>query len=261
MTYTHCSLIFIAGLLLASTLNAECNREDVQFYLDKGFTQEQVTQLCSAAKSNGESTPDYTPYQQKVIIYKEGGGEPKGIKDGLTQEEREAVNTLKAGGDISNLEVTPETISYSAKTCIISASSPEFSQRYKDCVDVDFVVQRKDLTVSTSGKKLLLFGSQYVSLEGDIEATPKRDWDTYPIDIRRSLQRNFEWREDGKKTAFPVAGDYSVTRIVNAIRTLADTYGQTDDESQVADAESEEVKKVVREPEQEKKKRWWNPFD
>jgi len=261
MAYKLTSLALLLTFLVSFSAYAECNREDVQFYLDKGFTQEQVTQLCSAASTGGESAPDYTPYQQKVIIYKEGGGEPQGIKDGLTREEREAVNTLKAGGDISKLNVTPETISYTAKTCIISASSPEFSQRYKDCVDVDFVVQRKDLTVSASGKKLLLFGSQHVTLEGDIEATPKRDWDSYPIDIRRSLQRNFEWKEDGKKTAFPVAGDYSVTRVVNAIRTLADTYGQTEDDTQVAEEKNDEIKKVVREPRKEKKKRWWNPFD
>ncbi|MEJ2114899.1 MAG: hypothetical protein P8X88_02350, partial [Gammaproteobacteria bacterium] len=142
-----------------------------------------------------------------------------------------------------------------------SANSPEFEQRFKDCVEVDFVIQRKNLVVSSSGKKLLLFGNHYVLLEGEIDAIPKRSWDTYPITIRRALQRNFEWKENGKKTAFPVNSDYSVARLVSAFRTLADTYGQTDNEAQVAEADSEEIKEIVREPEKEKKKRWWNPFD
>jgi len=261
MPYKYALLITAIYLLLSSSLHADCAREDIQFYLDKGFTQEQVTQLCTATKGGGDAVPDYTPYQQKVIIYKEGGGEAPGIKDGLTKEEREAVNIIKTGGDIAKLNVTPEIISYTAKTCVISGNTPSVDQRYKDCVQVDFVVQRKDLIISASAKKLLLFGNNYVLLEGTIDAKPKVSWDEYPIEIRRSLQRNFEWKENGNKTAFPIATDYSVTRMVNAFRTLADTYGQADKENQVAEASSEEIKEVVREPKEEKKKRWWDPFD
>lgn len=259
MLYKDTSVFAALCLLISTSVQADCSRDDIQFYLDKGFTQEQVTQLCSTT-GGSNSSPDYTPYQQKVIIYKEGGEAP-GIKDGLTKEEREAVSFIKAGGEVSKLKVTPETISYLAKTCIVSASTPSVDERYKDCIDVDFVVQRKDLVVSSSGKKLLLFGNHFVRLEGDIKATPKRPWADYPIDTRRALQRNFEWQENGKKTAFPVAGDYSVTKLVNAFRTLADTYGQSEEESQVAEADSEEIKEVIREPKEEKKKKWWNPFD
>ena len=261
MPYKYAPLITAIYLLLSSSLHADCAREDVQFYLDKGFTQEQVTQLCAATNSGGEAAPDYTPYQQQVIIYKEGGGEAPGIKDGLTKEEREAANIIKAGGDIANLKVTPEILSYTAKTCVVSANTPSVDQRYKDCLQVDFVVQRKDLIVSASGKKFLVFGNNYVLLEGAIDVKPKRSWDEYPIEIRRSLQRNFEWKEDGNKTAFPIALDYSVTRMVNAFRTLADTYGQADKEDQVAEASSEEIAEVVRKPKEEKEKSWWNPFD
>lgn len=260
MSYKYISLFAASYLLLSSSLHADCSREDIQFYLDKGFTQEQVTQLCTST-GGGTETPDYTPYQQQVIIYKDGGGEAPGLKDGLTKEEREAVNIIKAGGNVTKLKITPETISYSAKTCVISANSPDVNQRYKDCIEVDFVVQRENLVVSSSGKKLLLFGSPYVLLEGNIDAKPKRPWDSYPITVRRELQRNFEWKENGNKTPFPVSSDYSTSRLVNAFRTLAETYGQTDDESQVAEANDVEIKKVVREPKAEKKKRWWNPFD
>lgn len=253
-------MLIISFLFISASVQADCTRDDIQFYLDKGFTQEQVTQLCSASGSGGD-TPDYTPYQQQVIIYKDGGGEGPGLKDGLSKEEREAVNTIKAGSNVTKLKVTPQTISYAAKTCIVSASSPNVADRYKDCIDVDFVIQRKDLIVSSSGKKLLVFGNQYVLLEGNIDAKPKRAWEDYPLDVRRALQRNFEWKESGKKTKFPVGDDYSVTRVVNALRTLAETYGQTDEDTQVAEAESEKDKEVASEPQKQKKKKWWNPFD
>ena len=61
-------------------------------------------------------------------------------------------------------------------------------------------------------------------------------------------------RKTADKTAFPIATDYSVTRMVNAFRTLADTYGQADKENQVAEASSEEIKEVVREAKRRKGK-------
>ncbi len=260
MSNKYIPFFILLCLFISTSTFADCSREDIQFYLDKGFTQEQVTQLCSTS-NNGNDSPDYTPYQQQVIIYKEGGEAP-GLKDGLTKEEREAVSVINAGGNISKLQVTPQNISYSAKVCIISANSPEVDQRYKDCIDVDFVVQRKDLIVSSSGKKLLLFGNQYVLLEGIIDAKPKRAWEDYPIDVRRALKRNFEWQETGKKTKFPVDGDYSVTRLVNAFRTLAETYGENEETNQVAATQDDdETKEVVAEPKEDKKKKWWNPFD
>ena len=70
MPYKYAPLITAIYLLLSSSLHANCAREDIQFYLDKGFTQEQVTQLCTATKGGGgDAVPDYTPYQQKVIIF------------------------------------------------------------------------------------------------------------------------------------------------------------------------------------------------
>ncbi len=261
MPYKFITIITTAiYVFISSSVHADCKRDDIEFYLDKGFTQAQITELCSATKSTGDTTPDYTPYQQKVIIYKQGGEDP-GIKDGLTREEREAVSTIKAGGDVAKLKVTPETISYTAQTCVVSANTPDFEQRYKDCIEVDFVILRENLEVSASGKKLLLFGNPYILLEGTIDAKPKRPWEDYPISVRKALQRNFEWKENGKKTPFPVISDYSTARLVGAFRTLGETYGQADNENQVAEASSEEIKEVVREPKEEKKKRWWNPFD
>jgi len=39
------SLVVI--LLLGNNANAKCNKEDINYYLEKGFTPDQVTALCS----------------------------------------------------------------------------------------------------------------------------------------------------------------------------------------------------------------------
>ena len=40
-------LLLVVCILLNNNVYAECKKEDVDYYLEKGFTTEQVTALCS----------------------------------------------------------------------------------------------------------------------------------------------------------------------------------------------------------------------
>lgn len=251
-------LIFLALFFaLPPTSKAGCSKEDVQFYLDKGFTQEQITELCSA--SEGASVPDYQPYQQKVIIY--STEEAPGIKDGFTKEEREAIKALETGGDVINLKIDQEQISYTRRVCIMSASSPEYDQRYRDCPEVDFIVGRKNLKAASSGKTVIVFGSAVVAIEGDIQRELQGSWEDYPASVRKELERNFNWKEGGNKSNFPVRGDFSVTRIVNAIRTLSIDSSEVNSDEIAETNPTNETNVIEIEPTEKKKKKWWNPFD
>lgn len=261
MTIKKFALVTLFFLLFAPVLAfSKCSKEDIEFYLEKGFTQDQITQLCA---TSGESEiPDYQPYQQKVIVYTNEEG--PGKKDGFTKEERVAINDLKAGGDIIKLQVTPTHINYIRKVCIISGNSPEYDQRYKTCPEVSFKIARDGLIAASSGKKLLILGTAVVRLEGDIDRKLRGNWEDYPITVRKELKRNFNWKEDGHKTNFPVRGDYSVTRIVNAMRTLSTEDSDYFDEAAKESDDFEEEIKVAEEDsidKKEKKKKWWNPFD
>jgi len=184
-------------------------------------------------------------------------------KDGFSKEERAAISDLRAGGDIIKLKVTPTHINFVRKVCIVSGNSPEFSQRYKTCPEIAFKVAREGLIAASSGKKLLVFGTAVVTLEGDIDRKLLGDWDDYPVNVRKELRRNFDWKEDGTETDFPVRGDYSVTRIVNAMRTLSSENSDYFDEAARSDDDFEENTEVAETgtKAKEKKKRWWNPFD
>ena len=237
---------------------AGCSKEDVEFYLDKGFSQEQITEICSEA---GEaSVPDYQPYQQKVIIYSDEGA--PGVKDGFTREERQAIQALKAGGDVVGLTVDQENIRYARKVCIRAGMSKNREERYETCPIFDFVVSRRDLLVGASGKKLILFGSKVVYIEGEIESKLKGSWEDYPLEFRRDLENNYHHRENGKESVFPVRGDFSVTRTVDAIRVLSIDSSEivTDDLVENRQGSGDESLSQT-ESNQKKKKKWWNPFD
>jgi len=264
MTIKRLLILLITLYLLIPTLSySACSKEDIQFYLEKGFTQEQITQLC-ATSSSESAVPDYKPYQQKVIIYKDGG-EPGIDKDGFTKEERTAINDLKAGGDIIKLNVTSSHINYVRKVCIITGNSPEVDQRFRTCPEVAFRVAREGLVAASSGKKLLVFGTAVVALNGTIDRELRGNWDDYPVSVRKELKRSFNWKEDGSKTDFPVRGDYSVTKIVNALRTLSSVNSDYFDEAIQEAKNTTETKNEKADTEvgdeSKKKKKWWNPFD
>ena len=245
-----CLLLCLPGIGFSA-----CDKEDVKFYLDKGFTQDQITQLCAGSKTEA---PDYTPYQQQVIIYQQGEDVP-GTKDGFTREERMAIKELQIGADVLDLTVDQDSIQYTVKVCLAVQEGKEYSQRFKTCPEVFYKVLRAGLAAVASGKQFGAFGQSTITIEGIVHTDPKQDFDDYPPQFRQQLQRHFDWRTGGNKTRIPVRTNYSVVKVIESIRILSKpadpnlklAQQETDGENQ-AEEEQEPVKK---------KKRWWNPFD
>ncbi len=244
-----CSIVY-----LPTALYAACSKEDIEFYLDKGFSQEQITQLCATGES---SVPDYKPYQQQVIIYTEE--ESPGVKGGFTREERIAIKDLQQGTDVLGMTVDQDKMQYTVRVCLAVQEGKEFSQRFKACPEVFYTVLRSGLKVINSGKQFGFFGQSAIVIKGVIKSEPKQNFDDYPPQFRKQLKRNFDWKTDGDTTKIPVRGDYSVTKLVNALNAIATeadpnaTFAQNDSDDDVA------IKDETDKP--KKKKRWWNPFD
>ena len=265
MTSTY-RILFISLIIytLSPAVWSTCTQENIAFYLEKGFTHEQITQLCSVSSSES-NVPDYTPYQQKIVIYSEG--EAPGIKGGFTKEEREAIETLKRGAALYNLKVEPETIYFVRRVCIVTGNAKDVDQRFRDCPRVNFTVQRDNLIVKSSGKTLGVFGKGTVTIAGDIvPELADGTWDDYKVEVREGLQRNFDWKESKNETNIPVRGDFSMTKIANAFRALSLTEqsetvpgtSRLDDPVPEQIAQGEQNKD---ESTNKKKKKWWNPFD
>ena len=272
-------IISFSVLFYSHSSYSECSKEDVEFYLEKGFTQEQITQLCSARSSEGASVPDYQPYQQKVIIYSNEGA--PGIKDGLTLEERKATNALRGGIDARSVEVTPEAVNYIRPVCVNLKDSSDVEQWVSKCIDVAFSLSRDNLKVNQSGAKLFFIGQQQLEVSS---AAIKRKyvtsdpWREFSPDKRFLIKRKYESLEKGNTTTIPLRRTADPGQMVNAIRTLADITkakqsGTTTsevtrvlDDSYVPPTEEEYVAsqrtyEEAQEEKKKKKKKWWNPFD
>ncbi len=264
-------LFICSSLLITSDLWADCSPETIEFYLDKGFNQEQITKLC-AESSN--SAPTYQPYQKPIVIVQEGYG------SGNSAEERRAESDLRGSIDGRSVDVSDSHIKFIRKVCVRAGNSPERDQRVDKCVDVAFSISRDNLNVSESGASMLLFGQQNIEVTSSeiqrkyVTADP---WAEFGPDLKFLLQRKYESQEKGNKTNLPLRKSASPPQVVNAIRTLSYSY-----EKRVTGTEQSEVAKVLDEayvpPTEEeyiasqptyddikeaekKKKKWWNPFD
>ncbi len=253
------TILTLATYSVSASVFAKCSKDDIEFYLEKGFTQEQITQLCATSTSE-TSAPDYKPYQQQVVIYRDGGS-PE-VKDGFNQEQREAIKTLKKGTNIYNLNVTQDNIKFTRRVCLITGNGRDIDYRYKDCPIVNFTIARENLKVHSAGKKFAIFGQGTVTLIGNVKPELKGSFDDYPVEFREGLKRQFEWKESKDSTDIPVKGDFSITAVANAFRTLSnEIQDETVPGGSVLDDEVPEEPVQEARAEESKKKKWWNPFD
>ncbi|MDG1249865.1 MAG: hypothetical protein P8O75_04460 [Gammaproteobacteria bacterium] len=268
-------LIPVLLLILSPiTAFAECTPDTVQFYLDKGFTPDQITKLCSLSGAS-EKKSTYKPYQKPVVVYQEG------YAGGVNADLRKAVQEIRGSIDARSVDVTDTHLNYITRQCVVAGNSPEAEQRVVKCVDVAFSVARDGLRVVESGAGMLFFGQQKLDITSSaierkyVTADP---WAAFAPDIRFLLQRKFESMEQGNDTTIPLRKGVQIGQLVSAIRTLAaaDENAATNssevsrvlsNDYQAPTEEEYEKNQRLKEPAkkekegEEKKKRWWNPFD
>jgi len=260
-------------LLLPTTSFAECTQETIEYYLDKGFNQEQITKLCTTTNDDAAS---YEPYQKPVVIVQEGGSHASGID----ADERKAMNALRGGIDARSVEVTPDNVNYIIKVCTEWKQSPDVDTWVTKCIDTAYSISRDDLKVIESGAGKLLFGQEGLKVSSAaikrkyVTADP---WASLPAGIKFKLKRKYESREKGNSTTIPLRRSAEPSQMVNAIRTLADatkakqTGTTTSEVTRVLDdsyTPPTEEEYLASQPtseeaqeEKKKKKKWWNPFD
>ena len=261
-------------ILSPVTAFAECTPDTVQFYLNKGFTPDQITKLCSLNAAS-EKKESYKPYQKPVVIYQEGY--EGGVNAGL----RKAVQEIRGAIDARSVDVTDTHLNYITRQCVAAGNSPEAEQRVVKCIDVAFSVARNGLRVIESGAGMLFFGQQRLDITSSqierkyVTADP---WAAFAPDIRFLLQRKYESMEQGNDTSIPLRKGVQVGQLVSAIRTLAaadenaetntsevsrvlsnNYQAPTEEEYEMLQRQKEPAKKEKEGD--EKEKRWWNTFD
>lgn len=186
--------ILLSALLTGSTAWANaCSKADIDFYLQRGFSHEQVVRLCSnapvmmqnSAPSPGSSVPKNT--QQATPAPASTQAKPAPAVTTIAppvETTAPAITTPKPAGNVvsrgdliyfktaiksDQVDLTPDTLSYLLGGCIKYGEADFNGFKEEACVNTRTTIQRKGLQVIKAQKGILLIRDQKLIVAGDIQ--------------------------------------------------------------------------------------------
>lgn len=204
---------FLFACLAATQASAACSRDDVDYYLSKGFSREQVTAICEGSGGSGRQENTYQPYRNPQEEYARQEEQRRG-----KEEER---TFMQKALKVWDVELTREKLEYTRRFCLSAGKAAEVNARTKVCPDVRYSVFFKGLKVGDYGRKYFFLGSREIQVSGTVERNMLHDLSEYPSEIRRELLASYEHASRQGGTAIPVLRDAPINRVIDILRKYA----------------------------------------
>lgn len=203
-----------AFLLLFSVSSAwaECSRDDIQFYLDKGFTTEQVTLLCS--KSAGEGKKKYRAYTEEYVDRQDQEYQSR------MRVEREAA--LRNSIEAIDIRLERGYLYYVRPQCVSEGVEKDRAFGLKSCPNIRYQIKLAGLKVDEKEhKKRFLFGQKMVQVTGQIK---RREMPGAFADIPDEYWRNVLRKrlEKGNTTKIPLRDGVDFHFARGALKDIAE---------------------------------------
>ena len=150
-------LATLSFFLTTDLMANSCSKADIDFYLQRNFTNDQIVRLCTSA---GVATPTNAQYQTQYAP----------PVNPQTQAIREDQIYLSTALDAKNVQLTHSNLSYSGKECVIY--SPHPNNRDLDeslCVNSKVVVNFAGAKVQKTSKGFFLIKDPELIISGDIK--------------------------------------------------------------------------------------------
>lgn len=198
-------------LILSHAALAECTRSDVQYFLSKGFSQEQIVALCSQAKQPAPNkNSDYQAYSEEL--------EARLRIERRLQQEEDDILLLKVAIAGESVKLTDDWLDYQKPLCLTAGNRYDVEARLKVCPNVRYRIYFKGLEVKGYNRKYLAFGAREIEVVGKVKRKLMHDFKEYNQETRRLLFASYKTlsRKDG--TSIPVRKDYSVAQIQEILR-------------------------------------------
>ena len=246
-------LTCLTGIFPVSAF-AQCSVEEVEYFLEKGFSQQQITTLCSAARTRNcppcpkekkltqqeftdlcslveTAVLDCSTSTQSSVMdneedtLKKQDNETWGkaaVRDqnSRTQKEYDAIQALKIGGDVLSFDATPTELIFVKNVCAFSGDALQRGRRKEFCHGVKYTVARQNLQVHP-GKTTPIIGSPNALITGKVTSELSSSINDYPYEVRKQLEAYFDKKKTGNKAEFPARSGVSVDHLVQAFRTLS----------------------------------------
>jgi len=204
-----CSAIFVF-MMLSSQANAACSRDDVMFYLDKGFSTDQIAAMCSEASTPAGDVPQ-SESKSEAQTTEQHSASPEVDDNALF---------LKRAIEAQEINLSSDSLSYTQKKmCMEYGEEDLFGFTPKVCPDVIFTIALKGLVVTDTGKKYGFYGTPEVRVKSSVikrviigELKDKKP------EERELILEKFE---KGFETAIPIRDDFSLERVKQVLQELS----------------------------------------
>ena len=206
-------------LFYAPQSEAECSRNDVDYFLEKGFSRDQITAICEVAKPNSrgkseiQDGEEYEAYSEEL--------EARIRIERKLQKEEDDITLLKAAIAGEDIKVTPDWLDFKSPFCIAAGNNPDVEARIKVCPLVLYRIYFKDLRVKDYERRYLVFGAREIEVEGTIKRKLLHDFKGYPPGIRLRLLDSYKAHIRKGGTYIPVRKDYPISRVQEVLRAYA----------------------------------------
>ena len=190
---------------------AECARDDIEFYLGKGFTPEQITTLCKSSAS--KPTIDKPAVEEAPQKATHSEPATKQVTSGNKDEQflKEAIN----GRDIS---LSSDSLQYTLKTCYEYADEDQYGFAPKACPTIKFNIALKGLEITRSGKQYVFFGDHEIAIKSTITRKIIGNLEGYKPEQQEQIRKHLE---SGNETILPIRDDISPKSVEQTLHRLA----------------------------------------
>lgn len=207
--YATLVLALMTFIMTGTSAHAACSRDDVEFYLQKGFTSEQITELCRSAPATTAPVETAPPAQSQESVQQTSAM--------AADDDELFLKTAIKGEDVY---LSNDSLHYTRKKmCFEYDEEDLYGFAPKVCPDVKFVVALKGLKVLGAGPRYGFYGPEEVKVRSTINREIIGNLeDQKPKDRERIL----EVFEKGDETAIQIRDDISLERVKQVLQQLAE---------------------------------------
>ncbi|MCP4874924.1 MAG: hypothetical protein GY896_05530 [Gammaproteobacteria bacterium] len=207
----HLVIAAIALLFLTATnAHAACTRDNISFYLSEGFTQEQITTICTMVTEPAAPPTPATPEPAASIPVAPPAG------DNNKDAERYLREVIK-GHDV---HVEEGFLRYTARVCIPYGRFNDNTEPWpkETCQQVRHKVTLRGMRAKREWVGRSLFQPRQLYLEGQIERELVSDLDDFSSISRRQIIRNLRTEV---KAIVPIKENMSPDRLLETLNKIA----------------------------------------
>ena len=208
----------LAFSLLPLNAQASCSRDDIDHYLEKGFSPSQITSICGApAAPLAPAVQQQAPQgQQQQHAVDEPPSQSSTRYAPVTQPEPDSNFLIDVINGYDTV-LTDDILAYTIKKCYELGEEDLFGFPPELCPEIRYTLNLNGMEMVETGKKYLLFGPPEIKLKGQVQRDILTDLSEVKPEMKEML---FKKIDTGDEVVLPIQQGTPVDRVQKALHKI-----------------------------------------